>query len=472
MTPTDTSLDVWAENFALKGYIEQLCQQLRENESALRAMQLSREAESSKLIAQIERFHQSEKRNREIAEIHRQVLQMMNSAGSLHELLQFILDQAIRVSGVDCGAIFRVNTQTHTMTMEASSGVSTQEKDFAVHVPEALLQRARRYETLLPNTVANVLIAGIMKDEVLREKFSPLTIDLRCGMAAQFKIDGDIYGGIMLCSRSDRTFTREDHEFTEALARQATLAIENARLRIIAAQNAAEEERARLARELHDSVNQAVFGVVLGAQTAQQIAKTAPEKIEEPLNFVLEMAQAALTEMRALIFQLRPDLLEREGLLGVLRAQADSLRVRHHIDVDLDLIDSEPNISDDTKDAVYRIASEAIHNVVKHSHATHLQLALRVSDDALRLTIRDNGIGFDTSADYSRHLGLRSMRERVAHLSGKITIESERNHGSRITVMIPTAIVKADAPSTIDSRHNEQSLAPLRSHHRARYSNV
>lgn len=407
--------EMWTENFALKNTLALLGERLLESERSQRSL----------------------RRSREVADMLREVLRVMNSGRSLHDVLQFILDQAIRLSGVDCGAIFRVNTYTHTMTMEASSGVKAQEKDFAVFVPDALLQRARRYQTLLPDTVANVLIAGILKDEVLREKFAPLTTDLRCGMAAQFKIDGDIYGGIMLCSRKPRLFSREDHEVLEALATQATLAIENAHLRIAATKNAAEEERARLARELHDSVNQAVFGVVLGAQTAQHVAKTAPEKVGESLNYVLEMAQAALTEMRSLIFQLRPDLLEREGLLGVLRAQAEALRVRHRIDVDLDLCDDEPYLSDEAKETAYRIASEAMHNVVKHSRATKMQLHLQVANGVLQMSIRDNGIGFDPNVEAAGCLGLKSMRERVTQVSGKWSIESGLHLGTKVSVAIP-----------------------------------
>ena len=128
------------------------------------------------------------------------------------------------------------------------------------------------------------------------------------------------------------------------------------------------EERQRLARELHDSVSQALYGVSLGVNTALTLFDTDRTKVLEALNYALSLTHAGLTEMRALIFELRPESLEMEGLVVALTKQVEALRVRHGIEVELSLCD-EPDVPLAVKEALYRIAQEALHNAVKHARA-------------------------------------------------------------------------------------------------------
>lgn len=208
------------------------------------------------------------------------------------------------------------------------------------------------------------------------------------------------------------------------------------RLAAQAQQLAALEERTRLARELHDSVSQALYGIGLGAQTAQRSLEKDPALARESVEYVLALAEAGLAEMRALIFELRPESLENEGLVVALTKQCASLRARHGIVVELDLCD-EPPLALAAKESLYRVAREALHNIVKHANASQIYLRMCCDDDVLRLEVIDNGVGFETAQDFPGHLGLQSMYERVTQLGGTLDIASVQKQGTSLTVVMP-----------------------------------
>ena len=157
---------------------------------------------------------------------------------------------------------------------------------------------------------------------------------------------------------------------------------------------AALKERQRLARELHDLVSQALYGIALGTRTAQTQLERDPTKVAEPLDYVLSLAEGGLSEMRALIFELRPESLENEGLVSALSKQSDALHARHKLEITTSFC-SEPDISLDEKEMLYRIAQESLQNIAKHASATKVELSLQESDGQLILEIRDNGKGFN-----------------------------------------------------------------------------
>jgi signal transduction histidine kinase len=214
------------------------------------------------------------------------------------------------------------------------------------------------------------------------------------------------------------------------------VAVENARLLVEVRGKAALEERQRLARELHDSVSQALYGIALGAKTARTLLDRDPDKVASPLNYVLSLAEAGLAEMRALIFELRPESLESEGLVAALEKQAAALKARHEIGVEADLCE-EPEASLEVKEALYRIAQEAMHNTVKHARASSVQIRMRCSPEHVTLEISDDGIGFDSEGDFPGHLGLHSMRERTERLGGTLAVESAPKKGTEIRVWVP-----------------------------------
>ncbi|HEU4494134.1 MAG TPA: PAS domain S-box protein [Rubrobacteraceae bacterium] len=249
---------------------------------------------------------------------------------------------------------------------------------------------------------------------------------------------GESLGAINLYYLPGREPTEDERVFLGAVADQIAIAVENARLFAAAQEKAALEERQHLARELHDSVSQALYGIALGARTARAwLDREGPrERVAEWLDYVLSLADAGLTEMRALIFELRPESLKTEGLIAALEKQAAALQARHEIPVRATL-DREPELPLEAKEALYRIAQEALHNTVKHARASRAELRLERDAQGITLEVSDDGVGFDPEASFPGHLGLKSMRERAARVGGALRIRSTRGEGTSIRVRIP-----------------------------------
>ncbi len=255
-------------------------------------------------------------------------------------------------------------------------------------------------------------------------------------MAVPLTLKEQVMGMLTFTAREPGYFTTRHAALAQAIANQAAVAIANARLYEQAQALAALEERQKLARELHDSVSQALYGIALGAHSARTALQRDPEHVSEPLDYVLSLAEAGLAEMRALIFELRPESLETEGLVSALTKQGTALQARHELSVHLDLCD-EPPLPLAVKQELYRIAQEAMHNTVKHARAHNVDLCLSQTQEAVLLEVGDDGLGFDPQGSFPGHLGLRSMRERVSQLGGTLRIESAPGEGTRLYAQVP-----------------------------------
>jgi signal transduction histidine kinase len=176
--------------------------------------------------------------------------------------------------------------------------------------------------------------------------------------------------------------------------------------------------------------------ISLGTQTARTLIDRDPKKAIEPLEYVGSLAEAGLAELRALIFELRPESLATEGLVAALEKQVAAMRARHGISVQASL-GLEPDLRLDYKEVLYRVAQEALHNTVKHARANRVSVDLSREKDQFRIRIEDDGIGFDTTGEFPGHLGLRSMAERTARVGGRLSIESSAGAGTTITVDVP-----------------------------------
>lgn len=254
-------------------------------------------------------------------------------------------------------------------------------------------------------------------------------------LALPLVVREQVVGVLLLEHPAGATLTSERLTLIEAFAHQAGIAIENTKLYQQVQEQAATFERQHLARELHDSVSQALYSIVLGAHAVKrQLAE--PERAGQALEYVQDLAEAGLAEMRALIFELRPEVLEQEGLSAALRKQTEALEVRYKLRSEFEAA-SEPELPFASKQALYRISQEALHNVVKHARARQVSVRLEQTLEAVRLEIRDDGVGFDPEGDFPGHLGLRSMRERAASLGGVLRLASAPGQGTTLTVEVP-----------------------------------
>jgi signal transduction histidine kinase len=279
--------------------------------------------------------------------------------------------------------------------------------------------------------------AAISQRGIIVNHPEPNAMGLRTEMAVPMVVGDTLVGVLNINAAEANRFGETDLRLMTTLADLIAVAVQNARLYEQAQELAALEERNRLARELHDSVSQALYGIALGTRTARVLLERDPKRLGEPLEYVMSLAEAGLTEMRALIFELRPEFLENEGLLTALRKQAASVQARHGIQVAASFCDDEPQVPLPIKEALYRIGREALHNIVKHANASKVTLDVRCEPDAIALELTDNGVGFDTGGEFPGHLGLKSMRERAARLNGVFELESAPGQGTRLYTRIP-----------------------------------
>jgi len=293
-----------------------------------------------------------------------------------------------------------------------------------------------------PVIYADLWDAGVDSEEMEFHRSGDLGENLgyvRSWLGVPLMVKERIIGILRVDHELPDQFTQQNAQLVLAFANQAAVAIENARLYEGAQNLAAIEERQRLARELHDSVSQALYGIALGARTARTLVdrpETDIDQLTSPLDYVLSLAEAGLAEMRALIFELRPESLESEGLVAALNKRAEAISTRHQIEVILDLCE-EPSIPLRMKESLYRVAQEALNNIVKHARASHVTVSLACLNGKIRMEVIDDGAGFDTGLDYPGHFGLHTMRERVEELGGELLVESTPQNGTRIFASVP-----------------------------------
>lgn len=232
-------------------------------------------------------------------------------------------------------------------------------------------------------------------------------------------------------------FSDEDQRLIEMLAAHAGIAIEKARLYERSRELSVIEERNRLARELHDSVTQKLFGIVLTAEAAGTLLDQDSERARAQLARLQELAAEAMEELRSLIFELRPGSLEGEGLATTLRKHVDVLRRVHSSEISL-RVTGVPKLPAAVEAEVFRIAQEALHNALRHSHAQRLALSLREREGGVTLTVSDDGVGFDPEDPglRSRRLGLTSMQERAHALGTALQIDSRPGEGTTISLEV------------------------------------
>jgi PAS domain S-box-containing protein len=226
-----------------------------------------------------------------------------------------------------------------------------------------------------------------------------------------------------------------------ALADQAAVVVMNGRLAARAAKAAALLERGRLARELHDSVSQGLFSMTMHARAAQLALAAIGVEDDDPLNHsvaeLAELTRGALAEMRALIFELRPGALAEEGLVRALRKTAAALAAREHVDILVAGPEDPLDLLPDVEEHLYRIATEAMNNLIKHSRAAHSSVHIASSDGALTIRVTDDGVGFDTGVVRPGHLGQSTMTQRAAAIGATFAITSALGAGTVVLVSLP-----------------------------------
>jgi len=233
---------------------------------------------------------------------------------------------------------------------------------------------------------------------------------------------------------------------------------ENARLAVA---EAVAKERLRFARELHDSVTQELFSMTLHARTMlknlDRAGTSADDPVRQQVKILSDLAQAALAEMRMLIFELRPGALAEEGLVSAVRKLAASVSAREEIAIDVDAPPDRLPLANNAEEHLYRLVQEALNNVVKHAGAGRAVVRMDVveSGDTLVVEVRDDGTGFDPAIAHPGHMGLETMAARARELGGDCTVVSAPGDGTTVRVTLPLDV------NALDHRIPTAQIHPL-----------
>ncbi|MFJ6698392.1 GAF domain-containing sensor histidine kinase [Streptomyces sp. NPDC091272] len=233
-------------------------------------------------------------------------------------------------------------------------------------------------------------------------------------------------------------FTADDEELLTILAQHAAIALTNARLYERSRELTIAEERSRLAHELHDAVSQKLFSLRLTAQAAAALVDRDPARAKGELHQVAALAAEAADELRAAVVELRPAALDEDGLVATLRTQIQVMDRAHsaHVVFDSYGVRALPAAQEE---ALLRVSQEALHNALRHSGADRVDVVLEKREDHVRLSVADDGCGFEPGGvrRAGRHLGLVSMRDRAGGVGGTLTVESAPGEGTTITMEVP-----------------------------------
>jgi signal transduction histidine kinase len=263
----------------------------------------------------------------------------------------------------------------------------------------------------------------------------------RSWIGVPLRVREEVIGALTVDNTTINSYDTEDGQSVMAFANQAAIALENARLYDRSRELAVLEERNRLARELHDSISQMLFSMVLNAEAAAALFEANPDAARVQIDRLQETSHTALKEMRTLIFELRPANLEEEGLVPVLKKHVALFKERNGIDVQLHA-EGQRRWPFAMEKALYRVAQEALTNVAKHAQATRAVVTLSAQDGWVRLTVDDDGQGLPPDKLRRGHstLGLTSMRERAEQLGGRFNIgPGPDDRGTRVCIEIPYA---------------------------------
>ena len=265
----------------------------------------------------------------------------------------------------------------------------------------------------------------------------------RSATAVPLRVGDHNVGALTCYTESITPMSETDLGLLTTIADQVAVAVENARLYRQSRDLATLQERARLARDLHDSVTQALFSMTMHARAAQMALTREGVGPDGPVGKSLrqlgDLTQGALAEMRALIFELRPGALAEEGLAAALRKQAAALSVREGLHVQIDAPAERILLEEQQEEHLYRLALESLNNTVKHACASHVSLLLATdaATNQLTLEIQDDGVGFDMANVPPGHLGLGTMSERARLINATFEVQSAPGQGTTVRVSLP-----------------------------------
>jgi len=360
----------------------------------------------------------------------------------LRSVSQAVLAVSRQLSTRDALAVIVRSARTLVGARYAALGVPDDRGSFAEFVVAGMARAQQRAIGPLPRQ--HGMLAALLKSGV-PERLADIRKDPRFEgwpaahpeltgfLGVPVKNGADVLGIIFVTNKRSGTFTAHDEELLTLFAAHAAIALTNARLFERTREVSVLQERARLARELHDAVSQRLFSIRAHARAAELLIVKDPSRASGELAAIGQLGAQAHAELRAVIDGLAPP--ELDGLADSLRRYALLAGRAHGVEVRVSasaLPDLEPRV----QAAAYRVGQEALHNALRHSGATEISVSLSRTARRVILEISDDGTGFDPALA-SGGLGLASMRERAAAVGGTLRITSAPGAGTRVRLAVP-----------------------------------
>lgn len=363
----------------------------------------------------------------------RDMLQALTSNCGLESLLNDILVRSRRLLGADAAAFYRLDHPRQALVLHTSQGLPEKTLDHVQSsLGEGLIRQA--VHTRRPIVVADATMpisAEAADQRVCREQ---LARHYRALLATPIIIEDQAYGALAFYVAGVHDFNAADVELAAILSEQAALMITYAQWQAQRCQDAIAADHIRLARDLHDSVTQTLFSASLIAEALPHLYQRDPEASQRRLHDLHELTRGALAEMRTLLLELRPAALTESTLSELLRHLVDAAIGRLRIPVTL-TVEEQRTLPDDVRIALYRIAQEALNNIIKHAAASAVDVALHFKTDSVELRVSDNGCGFHAESLVPECMGLGIMRERAASIGAAFAIDSRPGQGTHVQVI-------------------------------------
>jgi PAS domain S-box-containing protein len=423
-------------------------QDITERRQAERKLREAMAAAEKARREEMERRQEAERR-RQIADGLAEVLAALNSNQDLDQVLDLVAVQTMQLLDNQAVAVYRLQGESGVPAVQAAQGLPSDCVDGLEQLPgQAALQQAvsSGQPVAIPDlAAASSREGGLALGLDAAVRGAPHARRFRGLLVAPIDLKDEVYGGLALYYAEPRAFCDDDMELVMVFSDQVALAVENARFREQVEQAAAAAERGRLARDLHDSVTQALFSASLVAEVLPQVWRRDPEEGMQGLEELRHLTRGALSEMRTMLLELRPSALVETRLEDLLRQLAEAITGRTKLSVELHL-QPIPDLPPKVHVTFYRVAQEALHNVVKHAEASRVTISLRASPPVppqrvalwrgqVILQVSDDGPGFDPGEVGPGQLGLSIMRERAETVGAVLGIEGRPGGGTQVSLI-------------------------------------
>ncbi|MCB9419878.1 MAG: PAS domain S-box protein [Ardenticatenaceae bacterium] len=361
------------------------------------------------------------------------VLRLTNQADDQPTLLSNVLQRILIATRGEVGYIHLLNNNDRII-MAAQQGLPS-----TVAAAVAGLSNEQN-ETASNWVVAHntILIIPDIRTDARTSSLAELPPNLNSYIGVPLTDHGKVVGILSLVGSNASQFADEEMDILAAVGRQIGSAIETARLRQQEGHLMVLQERNRLARDLHDSVTQSLYSVVLFAEAGRR--KLEANQIDQAATYlgrVNDTSQQALKEMRLFIHKLRPLALQEEGLTRAIQQRLKAVEGRSGIDHEF-IVEGNLDLPPRLEETLYHISQEALNNSLKHARAKKVSVRLACNEQQVEMVISDDGRGFEVdTAVSSDGIGLKSMRERVEAFNGTVTLQSEPGQGTTVKIVLP-----------------------------------